>query len=499
MRISAILKTGILSILSVAWLAVAGGIGAQSAPRTLTLGGSHGWAEVGETENIAFYPGWRGGMEVGLRHQPTPRTPLDTLFASFDTSLNDETGYHQVENEGGVVISPLARVGQGAAVFDGSAYLRYAERNGAWLAHAGPIGSFSIDAWIKPRWGSEGGELIAWNGVLVDRQRPLFQAMRIAISEGKVAWGLTNMVRGTTPEGDWTGSREIRGSSLIVPNRWTHLRLVYNAPLRQLRVEVDGTPEVIAYLDREQQLYIGEGIEESLAVGRGFVGYIDELRVARGVPDSTADEVLFPGAPGTLYTVPIPLGPMGTRVDSIRVRQVQPGYSEARVWYRVADDVDSDRASNALAAPWRPVEGASFGDQTRGRYLQLRLDLLPDAAGVQTPRVQEVEITYTPSTPPLPPCDLRGEPTLGGVSLSWKACDAREIAGYRLFVGYRPRRYYGTVGVESPIDVGGVTSITLDELEPDTAYVFALQSYDRFGQASALSEEVQVRSGGEER
>lgn len=69
------------------------------------------------------------------------------------------------------------------------------------------------------------------------------------------------------------------------------------------------------------------------------------------------------------------------------------------------------------------------------------------------------------------------------------------MAGYRVYLGEERGRYTGTDLVGSPIDVGAATEITFDSLEPGRPYVFAVESYDRYGQFSVLSREAEARAG----
>jgi hypothetical protein len=158
--------------------------------------------------------------------------------------------------------------------------------------------------------------------------------------------------------------------------------------------------------------------------------------------------------------------------------------------------VVSSQPETALPGEWRQVPAHGVLDGTvRGAFLQVRFDLLADATGENAPRVQELVVHYRPELPPPPPRLIEGAPVSGGVRLSWDAIRQDDIAGYRVYIGEHTGRYLGTRGVSSPQDIGPDNTVTIDGLEPDRAYVFALESYDRHGRTSRLSREIQVRAG----
>ena len=66
---------------------------------------------------------------------------------------------------------------------------------------------------------------------------------------------------------------------------------------------------------------------------------------------------------------------------------------------------------------------------------------------------------------------------------------------YRVLFGEHPGRYTGARDVRSPVQVTDGTTVTIEGLEPDRSYVFAVESIDQYGQRSALSREREVRAG----
>ena len=72
------------------------------------------------------------------------------------------------------------------------------------------------------------------------------------------------------------------------------------------------------------------------------------------------------------------------------------------------------------------------------------------------------------------------------VTGSWDANTESDLAGYKIYYGTESGNY--TVS----LDVGNATSATIDSLDSNTTYFFAVTAYDNAGNESDLSAEVRV-------
>lgn len=447
--------------------------------------------------------GWQGGDDLTLTDRGSQIDSTTDLLVPFDTSFQDRTGRYRSSQEGVQISTAQARFGAGAAGFNGEASVTYRAGSDALLAPDTQPSAFTIDVWMYPLRVTEGATVLRWRGALINAGTPVLQELRLDIRDNRLVWKLGNLVMNAV-EG---GSREFSSESLgarrgLVPRRWSHHQLRYDRRTSQLSYRVNGVPEAITYLTEDGRegsapasVFFGADTGDGLVLGRGFYGFIDELRITR---DAERDPrlVSYSGEPGVAYTAPIILGESGARVESVHVRTHEPGRTEVRGWYRTADVVVSRTASDALPTEWRRIpEDGRLPMNAQGTYLQMRFDLLADAAGENSPRLQHVEVRYRPHLPPPAPRGLSGEGTVAGVSLSWNPVLTEGLAGYRVFVGERPGRYFGTGGVTSPIDVGDQTEFTVEGLQPDRAYVFTVESYDEYGEASGTAREIQVRAG----
>lgn len=480
---------------------------AQLPAETIQLGGRAGWDTIALLENTVFTDGWQGGEDIVLDDWRERVDDASDLLVSFDGHLGDEAGNYDLEPGGARIVDVIRRFGAGAAAFDGRAMVSYVPRGSALLTPYAQPGSFSIQLWLYPIRVNEGASIVRWRGALLNAGSPVLQELRFEIDDSRLHWTLSNVIS----EAHLDGGRSISSIRLsarrgLIPERWSHHQLRFDAATGQLSYRVDGVPEAITYLSESGEeggsartIIFGSDTGDGLVVGEGYHGVMDELHIAA---DASIDPrpTRYSGESGSAFTAPMFLGSRGTRVESVRVLAHKPGRTEVRTWYRLAGGIVSDDLRSALDAPWRelPADGELSPDE-RGAWIQLRFDLLSDAERQESPRVRHARIVYRPELPPPTPRALTGTGIPGGVEIAWDPVVTEDLAGYRVYFGERPRRYVGTANHISPVDVGLDTTFRIEGLRPDGAYVFAVESYDLHGRQSRLSTEIQVRAGRRER
>lgn len=464
-----------------------------------TVGGDRGWGLPAAMENVAFRQGWRNGAEVVLAHRTTERTDSTDLLLSFDGFDAANSRYQATEV--GTVGRAAGRIGGSSAYFDGRAAI--------WLVPVAPAGardeiplvlsngrtgSFTIDLWINPRRVADGARLIDFEGTLSVGGSPHFQRMSLIVDGRRLVWELDQVVfRGGPGAPRPRATIRLESPRILVPDRWTHHLLEFNAGNGTFTVITDGRSGTIERLDPSETVMLGSQPLRSFTVGGGFAGRIDELRITRGSAPPV-EETPFSGEPGVIVTAPIPLAG-GARLEAIEYRAELPGRTAVRAAYRPA--AVRARTDDAPDDGWRPVPAdGRIVDQPQLQAVQLRFELLADAARLESPRVQEARIRYRPIPLPPPPRNVDATPIDGGIILTWDAVEAANVAGFRVLFGERPGRYLGTANVSSPIDVGVGTSVRIEGLAADAPYVFAIESYDQFGRSAGLSRELEVRAGG---
>ena len=480
---------------------------AQLPAETIQLGGRAGWDTIALLENTVFTDGWQGGEDIVLEDWRERVDATSDLLVTFDGHLGDEAGNYDLDPGGARVVDVLRRFGAGAAAFNGREMVSYVPRGSALLTPYSQPGSFSIQLWLYPIRVNEGASIVRWRGALLNAGSPVLQELRFEVDDGRLHWTLSNLISEAQPDGNRSiSSVRLSARRGLIPERWSHHGLRFDAATGQLSYRVDGVPEAIVYLSESGEedgsahaIVFGSDTGDGLVVGEGYHGVMDELHIAA---DATIGPrpTRYSGESGSAVTAPLFLGSRGTRVERVRVHAHKPGLTEVRTWYRLAGGVVSDDLRAALDAPWRelPLDGELAPDE-RGAWIQLRFDLLSDAERRESPRVRQAHIVYRPELPPPTPRAVTGIGIPGGVEIAWDPVVTEDLAGYRVYFGERPRRYIGTANRVSPLDVGLDTTVRIEGLRPDGAYVFAVESYDLHGRQSRLSTEIQVRAGRRER
>lgn len=470
-----------------------------------TFGGREGWGILTDFANTTLVPGWEGARDVVLADAARRPTTETDLLADFDGTVDDRTGNYAVRNEGVLLAGRPTRFGSGVAGFDGNATLAYFPGGGSLFSPDTQPGSFAIDFWLYPNHITEGAVVLRWRGALLNGGHPVLQDLRLEINDRRLHWMLTNMVV-RVGDNRIEAAAPIRLSARrsMIPRIWQHHQLRYDSFTGQLAYLVDGIPEDIRYLSESGRedgtslaILFGNDTGDGIVLGRGFQGALDELRISR-TADAGPQLSRYTGEPGRVISRPIDLGGSGAHLQSLETIAQEPGGTEVRGYYRISNHVVATDPRDALDSDWKriPPDGVIRGN-VRGRFLQLRYDLLADARREESPRIRAVTVRYHSASAPPPPRVVSGRPIAGGVELNWDTVPDGDIQGYRVYFGERPGRYTGTAGLVSPRDAGNNTTMRITGLRPDVPYVFAVESYDRYGQSGSFSREIEIRAGRE--
>jgi hypothetical protein len=471
----------------------------------IVLGAEDQWRELSLMRNTRTVEGYRGQADLALSADGLEATEEAELFLPFDQlPLYDRAGSYRLSDTPRPQIVDLARFGAGAARFtseDEGVILTPA--NVRLFAPGSMLGDFSIDFWFYPNVIDDGQTILRWEGSHWDGSRPVPQLLQAQVVGRTVEWRLENLF---ATEGSSLQSVRLKGRRPVIPRRWAHHQLNYDAATGLFEYTVDGTPEAVAYAtttggEPGALLYgkVGEYGSGEIVIGAGLNGLLDEFRIVR----TREPEVLrttLTGLPGEVITRPFDLGLRGSRLMSVQAVTETPGDTEVQLFYRLSDELTSPMPERAIDKRWTvvPADG-NIGGQ-RGRYLQIRALLLSGGDREISPRLSRIRVRYEPVTPPPPPPRVRAVAGNGSVEVEWAPVRVQGVVGYRVYYGTAPGRYFGSAGVagSSPIDAGNATSLMIEGLENGVLYFFAVESYDRFGNRSIgeLSREVSARPMG---
>lgn len=274
----------------------------------------------------------------------------------------------------------------------------------------------------------------------------------------------------------------LEGSGRLIPRTWSHHVVRFHAQTGLLEYLVDGRPADVTYVSRtgreDGSVFfprIARYPRDGLTVAEGFVGMLDELRIERGFV-TDADQPTLPPNGGVLISDYLDLGSPGARLRRIGMTASTPGLSDVLLYYRLVNLRDEDPVPESAWTPIRPGDRLS---DARGRFLQLRAELLPDTRDAETPTLSQISVSFERDPPPLPPTAVRAVPRDGAVVLEWAPVQEPDVDGYLVYYGEQSGRYFGRGSDQgaSPVDVGAATSVTITGLENGTLYFFAVQAY----------------------
>ncbi len=455
--------------------------------KVLTLGGGESWQSIETADGIAYRTGFEGKLDMTLadaEYLPAPETDLLLHFDGLSGSQPVDAAANYVVRSSSIGFSrQISMLGGASGLFQG-------ERRALVLAPSSPQAlfrtgnqwhDFTIEFWVYAADLSEGQTILLWNNGRLAGGKLLRQELRASIVNGHLVWTFRNFF--VPPSG---GAFDLRlsGHAFLVPREWYHCLVRFDSNTGLLESTVNGTPDAVAYANgsgsEDGSVYFpftGTAMEPRLVVGDGFNGLLDELRISRSFVQPSTD-VRYSLKPGVALTEILDLGYPDTVVPSITVRDRTPGNTDLYFYYKAANMKTSDTELSGAWTQFAP--GAALSTPPRGRYLQIKVELLPDGTGEVSPALSWITLTYRPHLPPPAPVLLTAQPGDGQIVLSWRAVVDPDLAGYRIYYGDRPHQYFGTDSSsgKSPVDVGNTTTFTLTGLTNGKLYYIAVAAYN---------------------
>ncbi|HAK44596.1 MAG TPA: hypothetical protein DCO79_01565 [Spirochaeta sp.] len=468
----------------------------------IQIGGSAGWGGLYSMETGISGP--EGASYLHLADSEYRLSADTELLFHFNSAISDESGNYTVKRNTGVVVSPkLAKKGGGSAVFTGEQTFieLIPDETAAFAAGSGRLNDFSIEFWLNPARLSEGETIVRWRGATDAAgeagDEPLQQEILCAVSGRDLFWELKNIF--LTPELGPT-SFVLESSRSLIPKRWHHHMLRYHDETGLLEYLIDGIPEDITYTSRggteEQEIfypYIGAAKASGFMIGRGFTGFIDELRITNSFAEPLLNKYSMNS--GTAVTGIIDLGNYDSRFLNIQSKSRLEGKTQIYYYYRISNryflpDTEYPRWNQFSAGEMLPPD-------VKGRYLQIMTELFPDGTGSNSPQLQEFTLEFSRNLPPVPPAYISGEAGSGKAVLNWQPVTDADIGGYKIYYGYKPGMYFGhdSAAGNSPIDAGNALNFEMEGLENGKLYYFAITSYDNaeIPHESVFSREISIR------
>ena len=500
--------------------------------RTVSLGGQASWnsAETrsGITESGNIRPhsvlllssippvvsGYSAASGAYGNFSPMIEPALD-LSVSFDEReaafFKDSAALYRIKAPEHIerVDSSLARGGAGAVLFgmaDMPLIIEPQSRS-ALFAQGQRIGDFTIEFWLYPFNMENGEKIFSWASFLSPTGDIITQRIQCIASRNRLRWSFVNFF--AEPGFGLYGSAsyvnlELTGASPVVPKRWSHHLVRFDAKTGLIEYIVDGKSEAITYATNTRressEVYTPiAGSNGAFLLGENYTGLIDELKIHRVCAGrSTVQKYASSG--GRIETRAIDLGDdassvvrldvTGGRTGSIRNSFINEFRENGR--FRFSDETQLNFFIRTSENPWllntkawvnfTPGEDVSG---IQGRYVQIAVDFYPSADGETTPYLEKINIIYLPGEPPLPPRNVTAVAVDGGVQLRWRHSPDINTDGYLVYYSSVRGELFGegAAAGPSPIDAGMSNSILINGLQNGTLYYFRVAGYSRVANA----------------
>ncbi|MDR2943436.1 MAG: fibronectin type III domain-containing protein [Treponema sp.] len=515
--------------------------------KTLSLGGENTWKyardRIGVTEvrSVRPYPvlvlssagpssaGYSSAEGVLGKYYPlTEFTPDFYLsFDEGDTALfNDSAGRYSV------TVSPnleavdrrFARAGTGAALFGtdnlskGSDPLVIKPKDGSALfSSESRIKDFTIEFWLYPLNLENGEQILSWTASKLVNENYSVQRINCTASKNRLQWSFVNFF--ASLDNSSYKNIEFSGNSFIVPKKWSHHLIRFDAVTGMIEYLVDGNSETIVYAtstgrESAETFTPIAGDKGFFVLGGKFRGMMDEFKI-HGLCAGRSSVQKYAPVGGRAETTYIDLGGINSAVVRVDVSGGRTSIKGTRISnefrengrFRFSDDSEMSFFIRAGENPWlfknikwtAFTPGSNIAEIIKGRYVQIAVDFYPSADGETTPYLDEVRIVYQPNEPPLPPSNFTAVAVDGGVLLRWKQSPVASTDGYLVYYSSVRGELFGTDATlgSSPIDAGKVTSLMVDGLKNGTLYYFRVASYDTddtgYRNTGEFSKEVTAR------
>lgn len=481
LRTSLIFATTACAALSIAAISV-------QAEETMTLDAStaspsspHQWLYDGAT-------GFDGaaGPEIALSPSPGSRTAEYDLRLDFDADApTDSESRWSVETIGPYARFAAGRYGAGAGTFRAPDTRLSLKPSSSDLFIPGvPMGDFSIEFWLRPTRADSGEIIMMWKAGRREGGTWLSQQVSCVILKNRLNFGFINFF---AAPGGKSFTVSLSGRSVIVPEVWSHHLVRFDSATGLLEYLMNGRPEAVAWATstgrQAGSVYLPiPGSSGTLELAQNYTGLIDEFRISPSYVEE-ASLSRFSKEGGTAISPILDLGATNSALLRVEPAVRTPGESAVHWSYRIGD---SSAGWNDAVPEWTPfTPGAALSGpdaEARGRYVQLKLQLYPDAAGERGPAIGPIKIRYEPDEAPAPPSRISATAGNGRVTVRWSKVAEADVRGYVVYYGVSSGNYFGTGAAEGPSPVfvpgAGAESLTLNGLGNGILYFIAVAAYD---------------------
>ena len=452
------------------------------------LGGEVDWESVTQkVVNLNFTEGLYGYDAYGISAKTHKMNEDTDLYVSFEEkSTKDRTGKYSIvedrtfftQNEAAGRFAGISRSNDTMLAFMGN--------KKSIFGKAGIVGSFSIEFWINPALCVSGENLFFWRSSRNVKQYSAYQTIDCSFMNGKVEWKLQNVFYDVN---DKPYDFLLVSHSNVMPEKWSHHYICYDADAGTLEYYIDGKLEDFKFTTDSgnaygQYLLLDFGVPARIEICKNYVGSIDEFVISHRVRHYLdTDDGKLSGNADTPYFVSVPFATNmgGCILDSIESIVDIPNQTDLQFFVRGANylyELDPS-ASEESKAKWVHVSDGIPESEVVGRFFQVAVNFYSNGIRSVSPTLTQITMNYTEPDLPIPPVLLTAKVSDSKVLLSWNDNNYDGKYGYLVYYGSRSGEFIGTDldQGDSPIDCKSANSIELTGLENGKIYYFTVASY----------------------
>lgn len=423
------------------------------------------------------------------------------LYLSFDkVSDYDETGNYKF-------IYKKYLPSKNKAVYDKSAYfigdkerIELIGTEKSFFQSGTILGSFSISFWIYTPSFANNEIVLRIGSEFYDKNLDIVedQSILAKMKDGKLLWEFNNIF---SANGIKIDSIKLESYSRIIPEKWTHINLVYDSHAGIIREYIDGEEDgiIITTVDKTLNssvlnLKYHHSNRCVIIIAPSFNGAIDEFCIIKKPEKINTNKYI--SNTGEIISKVVDLGTGGVFISDINTSEFKEKNSEIIYYYRNSEKPFDESEEISSDIKWNKINLEDLSN-INIRFFQWKVILLAGDNRDYTPKFRGISIKYNPNYPPARPFGLKILFDNKKILLKWKLNSEKDLKGYKIYYGTKSNNYFGKDANqgESPIDVGLVNSYEITGLKKNIIYYFTISAYDddEHIHESEFSDEVSIR------
>ncbi len=432
------------------------------------------------------------------------------LALTFDVpnareASHDETGHYRILEQPKVIADPTLAGNQLLALSNKVGLSLLAEQ-GLFLKNNQQSNfptSFTIEFSFIPL-GFSGRDIIFnYTNNAVHQDEVTLLQLAYLLDGRKPYWLLKNLFKNSQDQ--WLPEIRLYGGQLV-PNSWYSVRLSYNAEKNYIEYYLNDVLQSITYTTPsgrrdDANTYLLSSADDTLYkinIGRNFLGYLDNFYIIRNyIQDPPNNKIRLENKNFVLSPI-IDLQGQKSMLNHIDFKQITPGNSEIRTYYKLSNDKKSLENLQRFSviqldslADWTHIKDPKQTIGEEGRFLLIKTELFADSRNNVAPLLENITVQYSTQNLPETPQITYESTALGKGQLVVKNSRYNKGIVFEVFLRQEDNSYINPI---TPF-TSEETRIVLENLIPGQEYVAVVRAYynDATDWKSEFSNEIFFR------